>query len=96
MTGGEPGARSDGRAPVRCSAVTLERVGQEAILHDRERGRVHVVNGSAARLWELCDGRATVDEIVVAFANSYGAPPDAVRSDVENVVATFRELGVLK
>ncbi|HEV3407582.1 MAG TPA: PqqD family protein [Gaiellaceae bacterium] len=88
-------AASAGAPPVRSAAVTLERVGQEAILHDRERGRVHVVNGSAAHLWELCDGRATLDEIVAAFAASYGAPPDAVRADVEGVVATFRDLGVL-
>jgi PqqD family protein of HPr-rel-A system len=74
--------------------VTLERLGEEAILHDRGGGRVHVVNGSAARLWELCDGR-TVDEIVAAFAASYGAPPDAVRADVETAVASLRSLGVL-
>ena len=91
---GEAAASADGAAPARSPAVTLERVGQEAILHDRERGRVHVVNGSTARLWELCDGRA-LDEIVVAFAASYGAPPDAVRADVEGVFATFRDLGVV-
>lgn len=92
---GEAAASADGAAPARSAAVTLERVGQEAILHDRERGRVHVVNGSAAHLWELCDGRATLDEIVAAFAASYGAPRDAVRADVEAVLATFRELGVV-
>ena len=75
--------------------MTLERVDREAILHDQERGRVHVVNGSAARLWELCDGRGTVDEIVVAFVSSYGAGPDAVRADVEVAVARFRDLGVV-
>lgn len=92
---GEAAASADGAAPARSAAVTLERVGQEAILHDRERGRVHVVNSSAAQLWELCDGQATLDEIVTAFAASYGARPDAVRADVEGVFATFRHLGVV-
>ena len=92
---GEAAASADGATPARSPAVTLERVGGEAILHDRERGRVHVVNGSAAHLWELCDGRATLDEIVAGFAASYGAPPDAVRADVEGLVARFRDLGVL-
>ncbi len=93
--GGEAPSTARGPAPVRSSAVTLEPVGQEAILHDRERGRVHVVNASAARLWELCDGRATLDEIVAAFAAFYGARPDAVRADVEEALAGFRELGVV-
>jgi len=84
----------DGSAPLRSSAVTLERLGEEAILHDRDGGRVHVVNGSAARLWELCDGR-TVDEIVAAFAASYGSPPDAVRGDVQSALTALRALGVL-
>jgi PqqD family protein of HPr-rel-A system len=92
---GEAAARANGDAPARNAAVTLERVGREAILHDRERGRVHVVNGSAARLWELCDGRAALDEIVVEFAASYKTSPEAVRDDVETTVAAFRDLGVL-
>ena len=84
----------NGTAPLRSSTVALERVGDEAILHDRAGGRVHVVNGSAARLWELCDGRS-LDEIVAAFAASHGAAEDAVRPDVESAIAAFRSLGVL-
>jgi PqqD family protein of HPr-rel-A system len=85
----------DGRVVTRSAAVTLERVGEEAILHDRDGGRVHVVNRSAARLWELCDGRATLDEIVASFAAAHGARPDAVRADVEAALAQFRALGVV-
>ena len=75
--------------------VTLQRVGQDAILYDRRHGRAHVINASAARLWELCDGHATFDEIVDAFAASYGMPVVAVQDDVLSIVTTFRHLGVL-
>ena len=80
--------------PVARSDVTLQRVGREAILHDASGGQAHVINSSAARVWELCDGRSLPD-ILVAFAEPYGLTPDAVRADVERVIAGFRDLGLL-
>lgn len=76
------------------SDVTLQRVGREAILHDARSGQAHVINASAARVWELCDGRPT-DALLAAFAEPYGLEPEAVRADVERVLAGFRELGLL-
>lgn len=74
--------------------VSLQLVGREAILHDVVGGRAHVINASAARVWELCDGRS-LDDLLVAFAEPYGRAPDEVRADVERVIAGFRRLGVL-
>jgi hypothetical protein len=74
--------------------VTLQEVGREAILHDARDGKAHVINGSAARVWKLCDGRS-MDDLVAEFAASYERTPGSVRADVERIVATFRELGLL-
>lgn len=74
--------------------VTLQRVGREAILHDARSGQAHVINASAARVWELCDGRG-MGELLTAFAEPYGLAPDAVRADVERILARFRDLGLL-
>lgn len=82
--------------PIRNADVTLQRVGQEAILYDRGHGRAHVINASAAHIWELCDGSATQDEITEAFAASYDMPTSAVYDDVAKILATFRELQVLE
>jgi hypothetical protein len=75
--------------------VSLQRVGQEAILHDRRNGRAHVINEPAARIWELCDGKATLDQITDAFAASYSMSASAVRDDVIYIVDKFRELHIL-
>jgi len=85
----------DRSVPTRCAGVALQRVGNEAILYDKSNGRAHVINSSAARLWELCDGQATVEEIAAAFAASYALPTSDVQSDVLTTLATFRELRVL-
>ncbi len=76
------------------SGVSLQAVGQEAILHDQRNGMAHVINGSAARVWELCDGRPLAD-LLAAFAEPYGMSVDAVREDVEGVLAQFEELGLV-
>jgi hypothetical protein len=82
--------------PTPSADVSLQRVGDEAILHDSRNGRAHVINESAARVWELCDGRATLDEIASAFAASYSLAASDVRDDVAYIVAKFRELRVLE
>jgi hypothetical protein len=76
--------------------VSLQRVGQEAILHDRRNGRAHVINESAAQIWELCDGQSSFDQIVSAFAAAYGLPAADVRADVQYILAKFHELRVLE
>ena len=76
--------------------VSLQRVGQEAILHDRRNGRAHVINESAAQIWELCDGHRTLDQIVSAFATVYALPAADLQADVEYILAKFHELRVLE
>jgi Coenzyme PQQ synthesis protein D (PqqD) len=86
----------DLRFPTPNKDVSLQRVGQEAILHDRRNGRAHVINESAAQLWELCDGQSTLDHIVSAFAAAYALPAADVQADVQYILAKFHELRVLE
>ena len=84
------------RFPTPSTDVSLQRVGQEAILHDRRNGRAHVINESAAQIWELCDGQNTLDQIVSAFAAAYALPAADVQADVHYILAKFHELRVLE
>ena len=86
----------DVRPPISSKDVTLQRVGQEVILHDRRNGRAHVINETAAQVWELCDGRITLDQIVSALSASYQVPASVVREDVNYILAKFRELRVVE
>jgi PqqD family protein of HPr-rel-A system len=86
----------DLRSPTPSKDVVLQRVGQEAILHDRRNGRAHVVNESAAQIWELCNGQNTFEQIVSAFAAEYGLHESDVQADVQDILARFHELRVLE
>jgi PqqD family protein of HPr-rel-A system len=78
--------------PTRRSDVTVQHVGGDIILHDGARGRAHVVNATAARILELCDGTATSDEIAAALAATYGIDAAVARADVERTLAAFQQL----
>ncbi len=80
--------------PVARPDVTLQRVGREAILHDGRNGKAHVINGSAAQLWELCDGRP-LDRLVADFAALYARSPETVAPDVDRTLANFEALDLL-
>ena len=71
------------------------------MLIDERRGSVHVVNHTAAQLWELCDGEPTAPELTDALADVYGleegaAARSSVRQDVERILTTFGELGLVE
>jgi PqqD family protein of HPr-rel-A system len=79
----------------RSPAVTLERMGDDAVLYDRRSGRAHAINRAAARLWDLCEGSPELEELAQAFAALHALPAAAVRDDVAATVADFRALGLL-
>ena len=81
--------------PAQRAGVTLERVGADAILLDQSAQKAHVVNGSAARLWELLGASRDRESLIAAFAATYALPAGAVRPDVERTLDRFDTLGLL-
>src|SRR5215813_7903817 len=47
----------------RSTQIFVQKLPSELVVYDVERNEVHCLNGTAARVWELCDGNHTVAEI---------------------------------
>lgn len=83
----------DGNARVtRAADVLLTRAGDQGVLVDEARGAVHVVNETAARIWELCGERPTLEELIQTMIEEYDIAATEVRPDVEDVLETFTRL----
>lgn len=52
----------------RSEKLLLQELPDEVLIYDLERNEVHCLNGSAARVWALCDGERTVAEIAQLVA----------------------------
>lgn len=84
------------RTPKRRSDLETRTVGDEVIVLDAAGQRVHRLNGSASYIWDCCDGRTSVPEIVSRLATAFTVTEDAVSGDVQNTIAEFDRLGLME
>ena len=53
----------------------------EALVVDVKGGLLYPLNSVGARIWDLCDGVRSVDEIVGVIADEFAAPETTIRTD---------------
>ena len=53
----------------------------EALVVDVKSGLLYPLNSVGARIWELCDGARSVDDIVGVVAGEFAAPEATNRAD---------------
>jgi PqqD family protein of HPr-rel-A system len=76
----------------RADDVLLTRAGDQGVLVDEARGAVHVVNETAARIWELCGKGPTLEELIQAMTDEYDVAATELRPDIEDVLESFTQL----
>lgn len=83
--------------PARSTIEGLEMrtAGRETIVHDPAHDKLHVLNGMAARILTMCDGKRSPQEIAKEISTDTGAPYDVVLRDVEAIIDRFSELKLL-
>jgi hypothetical protein len=83
------------RNPRKRSDLETRTVDDEVIVLDTSGHRVHRLNGSASLIWECCDGRNSIPEIVARLAAAYELSESAVLKDVHTALAEFDRLGLM-
>jgi PqqD family protein of HPr-rel-A system len=71
-------------------------MGDELILYDHDQSLVHHLNPSAAILWRLCDGEATVAQLAREIGEELGVDVDQVARQADGAIAELDALGLLK
>ena len=71
-------------------------LGEEYLFYDHDGDHVHVLNATARSIYLECDGRRTVDEIVVEFANMYEIDEQTARRDTENTLKRLLECELIE
>lgn len=80
---------------VRADNVISRRIGDEIVLIRDDAQATHVLNKTAAIIWEMCDGQLDVDEIATRLSDRFAVAFDEVRADTRELIDKLVRAGVL-
>ena len=81
--------------PVRSAGVTESQSDGEVILYSPGSEQALILNQSSALIWQLCDGRSSVGEIINALSEAFPDAGDQIQEDVINAIESLRTAGVI-
>lgn len=85
----------DATPPRSCPGVTLRRSDDGNVIADAHGSRLCVTNDTGAALWELCDGRTTIDEMVAAVRQLWRVDPPTALGDVRRALTDLARAGAI-
>jgi hypothetical protein len=83
------------RRPRPVEGITGSDLGDEYLLYNQQGDKIHVLNATARRIYLLCDGNRTQEEIAGELAQRYKVDEETARSDTDAFVNELLELKVL-
>lgn len=75
--------------------VMAQEVLEEMVIYDAETEIGYSLNGSARSIWDLCDGKRSVERICQELAEPLKVSPDLLHEDVSILVGELSKLGLL-
>jgi Coenzyme PQQ synthesis protein D (PqqD) len=76
--------------PVRKEQVIAQKASDEFLLFNMHDGNYYSLNEVGSRIWELCDGDHSVEQLIQTLTREYDAPSDSVAKDVLELLEEFR------
>jgi hypothetical protein len=79
--------------PVEVEVYTLP--DRSLLLFDKRSGTALPINETGARIWKMCDGANTIDQIVDSLAAHFDAERSQIDRDAREFLAVLARLGLL-
>ncbi len=84
----KPGRRKD---------VVLKKLGKETLLYDPITDKAHTLNETASLIWNLCDGKHSLEEIEKTIYENFSIKESIeVEKDILKNLKEFQKLGLLE
>ena len=82
--------------PVRKDGISVTEIGDQVLLCGVDEEAIHFLNPTARLIWQLCDGRHSIDDIEHSIAERFDVSETTdVRGDIEATLATLVAKGLL-
>ena len=80
----------------RVEGIIWRKIGDEVVVIKDDGLSVHVLNKTAAHIWEMCNGDCGPDDITASLCERFDVSFDEGSVDVKNVIEKLEEKGLLK
>ena len=82
--------------PSKREDIVFRKIGDETVLYNTETRLVHILNSTAERVWELCDGKHDIAEIKDGLRQEFVIEDeDPVHKDTESILTEFKKNNLL-
>jgi len=79
----------------RVSSLPFQKLDDETLVVDPRTREVHLLNATATRVWDLLEAPLTPDALLALFLDEFDAPAEALRADVEALLAELGAKGLI-
>jgi hypothetical protein len=76
--------------------IIWRRIGDDVVIIKDDGLATHVLNKTAAYIWELCDGNRGIDEIVASLCERYDVSTEEARMDTMETIENLTKAGIIK
>lgn len=84
------------RTITRAEDVIFRRIGDDIVVIKDDGLSTHVLNKTAALIWDTCDGKSGIDEISARLCERFDVSHQEAREDVEETIRELKKLGIIK
>jgi Coenzyme PQQ synthesis protein D (PqqD) len=70
--------------------VIAQKASNDFLLFNMHDGNYYSLNEVGCKIWELCDGTHTVEQLVEALAVEYDAPAETLTNDILELLEELR------
>ena len=82
--------------PQQIDGVVRQELDSEAVLYHSATGKIHILNKTAERIWELCDGNHSLADMEADLRRHFQIPDETpVFQDVAETVGLFKSNGLV-
>ncbi len=84
------------KTPLKNQHVIARKIDNEILLLNEENSEIHQLNQTATLIWEFCNGENTIDDIIEALAGTYNVESTKLSDDVDSIINSLKDLGLLE
>ena len=75
--------------------VIWRRIGEEVVVIKDDGLETHVLNKTAASIWEMCDGECDINEIATRLCEHFDVSLEEASADVREITDKLTHLGIM-